>query len=103
MASAHISWHPECRPSLLMNPAPIWHKYSWLAEFVASIANYREKYHKTTELERSRSHRCLAGATAPGSRDDLVVKDSARLNACTSWLAIGKALGSCKCEPRITV
>ncbi len=35
---------------LLMNPAPSWHKYSWLAEFVANIPRYRENTVATTRL-----------------------------------------------------
>ena len=35
---------------LLMNPAPSWHKYSWMAEFVGSIPNYRDNTIATTRL-----------------------------------------------------
>ncbi|SJM34826.1 D-amino acid dehydrogenase [Mesorhizobium delmotii] len=45
-----IKWMIKRDAPLLMNPAPSWHKYSWLAEFVANIANYRENTVKTTKL-----------------------------------------------------
>ncbi|MER9793656.1 D-amino acid dehydrogenase [Mesorhizobium sp. M0213] len=45
-----IKWMFKRDAPLLMNPAPSWHKYSWLAEFVAHIANYRENTVKTTKL-----------------------------------------------------
>ena len=35
---------------LLLNPSPSWHKYSWLAEFVAAIGGYRENTIATTRL-----------------------------------------------------
>jgi D-amino-acid dehydrogenase len=35
---------------LLLNPAPSWHKYLWLAEFIANIASYRENTVQTTRL-----------------------------------------------------
>ncbi|RWQ69012.1 MAG: D-amino acid dehydrogenase [Mesorhizobium sp.] len=45
-----IKWMIKRDAPLLMNPAPSWHKYSWLLEFVASIANYRENTIKTAKL-----------------------------------------------------
>lgn len=33
-----------------MNPKPTWHKYSWLAEFVSNIMNYRDNTVETTRL-----------------------------------------------------
>ncbi|MER9368446.1 D-amino acid dehydrogenase [Mesorhizobium sp. M0518] len=45
-----IKWMVKRDAPLLMNPAPSWHKYSWLAEFVANIAGYRENTIKTTKL-----------------------------------------------------
>ena len=35
---------------LLMNPTPSWHKYSWMAEFVAQIPNYRSSTIDTVKL-----------------------------------------------------
>ncbi|MDG4889876.1 MULTISPECIES: D-amino acid dehydrogenase [unclassified Mesorhizobium] len=45
-----IKWMMRRDAPLLMNPAPTWHKYSWLAEFVSNIANYRQNTVKTTQL-----------------------------------------------------
>lgn len=41
-------WRPSS--PLLLNPAPSWHKYSWLAEFVANIRHYRSNTVSTTGL-----------------------------------------------------
>ena len=35
---------------LLVNPMPSWHKYSWMAEFVASIPQYRSNTVETTRM-----------------------------------------------------
>ena len=35
---------------LLLNPMPTWHKYSWMAEFVSQIPNYRANTIETTRL-----------------------------------------------------
>lgn len=35
---------------LLLNPTPSWHKYSWLAEFMASIPHYRRNTLATVRL-----------------------------------------------------
>jgi D-amino-acid dehydrogenase len=45
-----IKWMMRRDAPLLMNPTPTWHKYSWLAEFVSNIANYRENTVETTRL-----------------------------------------------------
>lgn len=34
----------------LMNPMPSWHKFSWLAEFIAAIPHYRANTVQTTRL-----------------------------------------------------
>ncbi|MDA8747728.1 D-amino acid dehydrogenase [Litoreibacter sp.] len=39
-----MKWMFERGAPLLVNPKPSWHKYSWMAEFVANIPNY----HKNT-------------------------------------------------------
>jgi D-amino-acid dehydrogenase len=41
-------WRPES--PLLVNPTPGWHKYSWFAEFIANIANYRSNTIATAKL-----------------------------------------------------
>ncbi|MDX8522777.1 D-amino acid dehydrogenase [Mesorhizobium dulcispinae] len=45
-----IKWMLKADAPLLMNPAPNWHKYSWLAEFVSNIAKYRDNTIATTRL-----------------------------------------------------
>lgn len=45
-----IKWMARRDAPLLMNPAPSWHKYSWLAEFIANISRYRENTIATTRL-----------------------------------------------------
>lgn len=45
-----IKWMARRDAPLLMNPAPTWHKYSWLAEFVTHIAKYRENTVATTRV-----------------------------------------------------
>lgn len=45
-----IKWMLKRDAPLLMNPAPTWHKYSWLAEFVCNIGRYRENTVATTRL-----------------------------------------------------
>jgi D-amino-acid dehydrogenase len=45
-----IQWMMRRDAPLLMNPMPGWHKYSWMAEFVANIANYRANTIETVKL-----------------------------------------------------
>jgi D-amino-acid dehydrogenase len=45
-----IRWMTRRDAPLLMNPKPNWHKYSWMAEFVANIPNYRRYTIETVRL-----------------------------------------------------
>jgi D-amino-acid dehydrogenase len=45
-----LKWLGHADAPLLMNPAPSWNKYSWLAEFVANVPNYRRNTVATTRL-----------------------------------------------------
>ena len=45
-----IKWMFTPAAPLLMNPKPSWHKYSWMAEFLAAIPNYRTNTIETTRL-----------------------------------------------------
>lgn len=45
-----IKWMFTQDAPLLMNPTPSWHKYSWMAEFLANIPNYRANTVETTRL-----------------------------------------------------
>ncbi|WP_074130193.1 D-amino acid dehydrogenase [Bradyrhizobium sp. NAS96.2] len=45
-----ITWMLKQDAPLLMNPAPSWHKYSWLAEFASNIPKYADNTITTTRL-----------------------------------------------------
>ncbi|MCS0500916.1 D-amino acid dehydrogenase [Ancylobacter mangrovi] len=45
-----IKWMLTPDAPLLMNPKPSWHKYSWMAEFLANIPNYKANTIETTRL-----------------------------------------------------
>ncbi|MDW9464462.1 D-amino acid dehydrogenase [Sinorhizobium meliloti] len=43
-------WMLKHDAPLLLNPSPTWHKYSWIAEFVSNISNYKSNTVETTRL-----------------------------------------------------
>jgi D-amino-acid dehydrogenase len=45
-----LRWMLRRDAPLLVNPKPSWHKYSWMAEFVGHIPNYRANTIATTRL-----------------------------------------------------
>jgi D-amino-acid dehydrogenase len=45
-----LKWMARKDAPLLMNPRPSWHKYSWLAQFVAAIPEYRRNTIETVQL-----------------------------------------------------
>lgn len=45
-----MKWMFERGAPLLVNPKPSWHKYSWMAEFVANIPNYRQNTVDTVRM-----------------------------------------------------
>ncbi|PWR02463.1 D-amino acid dehydrogenase [Meridianimarinicoccus roseus] len=45
-----MKWMMTRGAPLLVNPKPSWHKYSWMAEFVASIPQYRANTVQTTRM-----------------------------------------------------
>lgn len=45
-----MKWMLRRDAPLLMNPAPSWHKYSWMAEFVRHIPDYRDNTIETVRL-----------------------------------------------------
>ncbi|MBU3650662.1 MAG: D-amino acid dehydrogenase [Limnohabitans sp.] len=45
-----LKWMLKSDAPLLVNPKPSWHKLSWFAEFIASIAQYRENTIETARL-----------------------------------------------------
>ena len=45
-----MKWMFERGAPLLVNPKPSWHKYSWMAEFVANIPGYRQNTVDTVRM-----------------------------------------------------
>jgi D-amino-acid dehydrogenase len=45
-----LRWMMRRDAPLLVNPLPGWHKYSWMAEFIANISNYRANTIETVRL-----------------------------------------------------
>jgi len=45
-----LKWMLRSDAPLLVNPMPSWHKYSWMAEFVAQIPKYKENTVETVRL-----------------------------------------------------
>ena len=45
-----LYWMLRRDAPLLMNPMPSWHKYSWMAEFIRHIPNYRQNTIATVRL-----------------------------------------------------
>lgn len=45
-----IKWMLQPGAPLLVNPRPSWHKYSWMAEFMAAIPQYRANTVETTRM-----------------------------------------------------
>ncbi len=45
-----IKWMFEPGAPLLVNPKPSWHKYSWMAEFMANIPGYKKNTINTVRL-----------------------------------------------------
>ena len=45
-----LKWLAKSDAPLLLNPRPSWHKYSWLAEFVANIPRYEANTVASTKL-----------------------------------------------------
>lgn len=66
-----VQWMMRRDAPLLMNPTPSWHKYSWLAEFVASIGNYKRNTLETVRLAIAARARMFAIAEREGIKFDL--------------------------------
>jgi D-amino-acid dehydrogenase len=61
-----IKWMFRSDAPLLMNPMPSWHKYSWMAEFVAQIPRYRQNTIDTVRLAIAAREHLLEGAEKYG-------------------------------------
>ena len=52
-----VAWMLKSDAPLLLNPTPSWHKYSWIAEFLAQIPRYRTNTIATARLAiQARQH-----------------------------------------------
>jgi len=66
-----IKWMMRRDAPLLVSPAPSWHKYSWMAEFIMAIARYEQNTIDTVRLAiESRKH-MFAMAEREGINFDL--------------------------------
>jgi D-amino-acid dehydrogenase len=61
-----LKWMLKSDAPLLMNPAPTWHKLSWMAEFVAAIPKYKDNTIATTRLAIASREHHMAWARAEG-------------------------------------
>jgi D-amino-acid dehydrogenase len=66
-----IKWLFKSDAPLLLNLKPSWHKYSWLAEFVAQIPHYRRNTISTVRLALEARRVLLAMAEREGIAFDL--------------------------------
>jgi len=66
-----VKWMFTSSAPLLMNPRPSWHKYSWLAEFVAALRKYEENTVATTRMAIAAREHLFAMAEAEGIDFDL--------------------------------
>lgn len=66
-----LKWMARRDAPLLLNPTPSWHKYSWLAEFVGQIRNYRANTTETTRLAIAARQHLFSMAEKEGIDFDL--------------------------------
>jgi D-amino-acid dehydrogenase len=66
-----IRWLWKSDAPLLLNLTPSWHKYSWLAEFVAQIPHYRRNTVATVKLALEARRAIFALAEREGIQFDL--------------------------------
>jgi D-amino-acid dehydrogenase len=66
-----LAWMLRRDAPLLIKPAPSWHKYSWLAEFIGQIRNYRVHTMETTRLAIAAREHLYAMARDEGIDFDL--------------------------------
>ncbi|MGN6573625.1 MAG: D-amino acid dehydrogenase [Pseudolabrys sp.] len=66
-----LKWMFDAAAPLSMSLAPSWHKYSWLAEFVAQIPNYRKNTLATVRLALDARRYLFAMAEKEGIDFDL--------------------------------
>lgn len=61
-----LKWMFTPDAPLLMNPLPTWHKFSWMAEFVAALPKYRDNTIATTKLAIEARQHLFAWAQSEG-------------------------------------
>lgn len=66
-----LKWMLKKDAPLLVNPWPSWHKYSWMAEFVAAIPHYRQNTIETTRLAIAARKHLFSIAETEGIAFDL--------------------------------
>jgi len=66
-----LRWMLRKNAPLLLNPKFSWHKYSWLAQFMAQIPNYRDNTIATTRLAIEARQHLFDMAEAEGIDFDL--------------------------------
>ncbi|WMD21165.1 D-amino acid dehydrogenase [Achromobacter seleniivolatilans] len=66
-----LRWMWRKNAPLLLNPKPSWHKYSWLAQFMGQIPNYRQNTIDTTRLAIEARQHLYAMAEDEGIDFDL--------------------------------
>jgi len=66
-----VRWLWKSDAPLLLNLTPSWHKYSWLAEFVAQIPHYRRNTVATVKLALEARRALFALADREGIQFDL--------------------------------
>lgn len=66
-----IKWMFERGAPLLVNPKPSWHKYSWMAEFMANIPHYEKNTVHTVRLAIAAREQLKASAEAEGIEFDV--------------------------------
>lgn len=66
-----MKWMFERGAPLLVNPKPSWHKYSWMAEFMANIPNYRQNTVDTVRMAITARELLKSTAKAEGFEFDI--------------------------------
>ncbi len=61
-----MKWMLKPGAPLLVNPRPSWHKYSWMAEFVANIPHYRKNTIDTVRMAISAREHLMHHAAVEG-------------------------------------
>lgn len=65
-----LKWMTQRGAPLLVNPRPSWHKYSWMAEFMSNIPNYRKNTVESVRLAINAREHLMAHAEKEGFQFD---------------------------------